>query len=73
MTTFGLVGLVGPGHLQALNHIQVFGASLTILGGVLYRKSRQWIEQEAEDANAKGNTMGDEGAKGVDTMVVNGG
>ena len=73
MTTFGLVGLVGPGHLQALNHIQVFGASLTILGGVLYGKSRQWIEQEAEDANAKGNTMGDKGAKGVDTMVVNGG
>ena len=56
MTTFGrgkaAVGMACS-HLQALNHIQVFGASLTILGGVLYGKSRQWIEQEAEDANAK--------------------
>ena len=36
-------------NLQALNHIQIFGASLTILGGVLYGRSRQAIELEAEE------------------------
>ena len=34
---------VGP---QALSFLQIFGASLTILGGVMYGKARQAIEEE---------------------------
>ena len=39
-------------HSKALNHIQVFGASLTVLGGVLYGRSRQAIELEVEERKA---------------------
>ena len=31
---------------QALSVLQIFGASLTILGGVMYGKARQAIEEE---------------------------
>jgi hypothetical protein len=31
-----------------LNWVQILGASLTVLGGILYGKARQWIEREAE-------------------------
>mmetsp|Transcript_84909 Transcript_84909/g.134443 ORF Transcript_84909/g.134443 Transcript_84909/m.134443 type:complete len:316 (-) Transcript_84909:43-990(-) len=49
---FVIIGIEAFGmHSKALNHIQVLGASLTVLGGVLYGKSRQWIEQEAEERN----------------------
>ena len=34
-------------HTRALTMHQAVGASLTILGGVLYGKARQAIEQEA--------------------------
>ena len=39
-------------HSKALNHIQVFGASLTVLGGVFYGRSRQAIELEVEERKA---------------------
>lgn len=39
-------------HSKALNHMQVFGASLTVLGGVLYGRSRQAIELEVEERKA---------------------
>lgn len=35
-------------HSKALTWFQIWGASLTVLGGILYGKARQWIEQEAE-------------------------
>jgi len=47
---FLIIGIEAFGmHSKALNHIQIFGASLTILGGVLYGRSRQAIELEAEE------------------------
>ena len=50
---FLIIGIEAFGmHSKALNHIQVFGASLTILGGILYGKSRQAIEHEAEERKA---------------------
>lgn len=33
---------------KALSFLQIFGASLTILGGVMYGKARQAIEEEEE-------------------------
>lgn len=47
---FVIIGIEAYGmHSKALTHLQVCGASLTILGGVLYGKSRQAIENEAEE------------------------
>jgi len=47
---FIIIGIEAFGmHSKALNSIQIVGASLTILGGVCYGKSRQAIEQEVEE------------------------
>lgn len=47
---FVIIGIEAYGmHSKALTHLQVCGASLTILGGVLYGKSRQAIENEVEE------------------------
>ena len=39
-------------HSKALNWIQILGASLTVLGGILYGKARQCIEREAQERQA---------------------
>ena len=47
---FVIIGIEAFGmHSKALNSIQIVGASLTVLGGVCYGKSRQAIEQEVEE------------------------
>lgn len=46
---FVIIGIEACGlHSKALTWFQIWGASLTVLGGILYGKARQWIEQEAE-------------------------
>lgn len=46
---FVIIGIEAYGlHSKALNWVQILGASLTVLGGILYGKARQWIEREAE-------------------------
>lgn len=46
---FVIIGIEACGlHSKALTWFQIWGASLTVLGGILYGKVRQWIEQEAE-------------------------
>lgn len=47
---FVIIGIEAFGmHSKTLTPLQIVGASLTILGGVLYGKSRQAIEEEAEE------------------------
>ena len=47
---FVIIGIEAFGmHTKVLTHGQILGASLSILGGILYGKARQQIEQEEEE------------------------
>ena len=50
---FVIIGIEAFGmHTKVLTHGQILGASLSILGGILYGKARQQIEQEEEERKA---------------------
>ncbi|CAE7285665.1 GFT1 [Symbiodinium natans] len=47
---FVIIGIEALGmHTKVLTHGQILGACLSILGGILYGKARQQIEQEEEE------------------------